>query len=154
LKNYVLLVLFTLLGLYTQYFFGLYALAIVLLLSVIISLNNDVDKLKKLFISCIVIIIIYLGTWGLFLYNQVKTVSNDYWIAPFNSEALVNTIIYFLNPQKLSECSLDLIDPQTYPWMSLIHGSINYETFFLIALLTIVFGIVLKKNIRWLSIIK
>ncbi|MDR3291187.1 MAG: glycosyltransferase family 39 protein [Methanobrevibacter sp.] len=147
-KNYALLILFTLLGLYTQYFCGIVASTIYLILLLVISLNNDIDKVKKLFISGIICIFVYLGTWGIYLFHQVKVISSDYWIAPFNSEALINTIIYFLNPLKLSESSVDLITPEEYGWLSLIQEIFNWETVIFLVLLTIVFGIIIKYTFK------
>ncbi|MDR1819221.1 MAG: glycosyltransferase family 39 protein [Methanobrevibacter sp.] len=114
-SNYILLALLTICGLYTQYFCAVALIAVYLVLLAYLSFNNDLNKIKKVFITATISVISFLP-WMHFVLNQTSTVVNQFWIGSFDSDTLIEYIWYFLSSLKFGESSWDLFDNHIVGW--------------------------------------
>ena len=98
LKSWLLLSIFSVLGVYTHYFSALSSVIIYLMLFIWILVNKQtslIDNLKKFFISILVGFILYIP-WIFPLLNQLKSVHEYFWIKSVTLDTLVNYFSYCL----------------------------------------------------------
>lgn len=87
-KSFFLYIFFAECGAYCQYWTA-FGLAINFALICIISIKKNIKNLSKSLISTLLGIILYLP-WAKVVISQVKTVSQDYWIAPITLRDFMN----------------------------------------------------------------
>ena len=87
LKSWILLAFFSVCGAYTHYFVAMASFVLYVSLFVHILLKNK-SELKNWFISVIFGIACFVP-WLFFLFDQVKSVSGDYWIEAVSFETFV-----------------------------------------------------------------
>ncbi|MDR2545663.1 MAG: glycosyltransferase family 39 protein [Methanobrevibacter sp.] len=132
LKEYALLIFFTICGIFTQYYCTVALFSGYFILFFWLSLKNDISKIKYLISSGLISAGIFIISWGLILVNQVKYVSNSFWIGSFDADTALHTIFYMLGNWKVGDT--------TY---TLINSPISWEAVIFIILITFCISMVL-----------
>ncbi|MDR1819832.1 MAG: glycosyltransferase family 39 protein [Methanobrevibacter sp.] len=125
LKEYALLIFFTICGIFTQYYCTVALFGGYFILFFWLSLKNDVSKIKYLILSGLISVGIFIVSWGSILVNQVKHVSNSFWIGSFDADTALHTVFYMLGNWKVGDT--------TY---TLINSPISWEAIIFIILIT------------------
>ncbi|WP_405264722.1 hypothetical protein [Methanobrevibacter sp.] len=94
IKSWLLFSVFVILGAYTHYFAAITSFTLYFFLFVNFIKDKNLQEIKKLLLSGIFCIIVYLP-WLLVLINQIKKVHNDYWIPQVTLQYLFDSIMYF-----------------------------------------------------------
>ncbi len=95
-KAWFVFTIFSICAIYTHYFTAISSIFIYLVLFVYLIFNNR-EKIKFWFLSAIVAFVSYLPWMGI-LFNQVSTVSNNYWIKPLGLSSLLDYFQFIFAP--------------------------------------------------------
>ena len=155
LKSWVLFTLFTLLGAYTHYYCAISSVVLYFLLLIYFYLDDNFTKgdIKKWFASVFVLIIGYLP-WTYILLNQVRNVTQGFWIPPIDFNAFLNLLSFYAN----STSEILMIISVIFIIVLLIIAIINIKqenntenNYILMGMLVFVFSLILGVIISLLS---
>lgn len=92
LKNWIMLSIFSVLGVYTIYMSAFSSIAIYIILFLYFIIK-DKSQIKNFFISCILNVVLYIP-WIIKLYRQTSQVHEDYWIELESLNQIINTYTF------------------------------------------------------------
>lgn len=92
LKNWVLLSIFSVSGVYTIYMFAFSSIVIYMILF-LYFIAREKSQIKNFFISCALNVLLY-APWILILYRQSSLVREDYWIKMESLNQIINTYTF------------------------------------------------------------
>ncbi|MDR3223003.1 MAG: hypothetical protein LBT66_04605 [Methanobrevibacter sp.] len=129
LKNWVLLIFFTLMAAYTHYYAGISSIFIFLLLLAWILLKNRI-YIKKYVYSVIILLLLYLpwiSVLGFLLINQWLDISSRIsWINPINLTTIINYMFQLVSEYGLHPVSKNLMITSLFNNLYFCNGIITF----------------------------
>jgi len=116
-KNYTVFVFIGALAAYTHYFCLIFIASIYLMMILYYSLRNNINEIKILFISILVLLILYTP-WLFIIFRQINGFSNI-WINNFDQQMALNFFMYLMNSNIIAETSWDLKSQSNVSWMTI-----------------------------------
>ncbi|MDR2874049.1 MAG: hypothetical protein LBV42_04855 [Methanobrevibacter sp.] len=130
-KNYLMLIILTLCGLFTQYYVGISIFCAYLMLLIWLILRNDLNRIKWLILSGIISAGIFIISWGPTLLNQIKYVSSSFWIGAFDITTILHALFYMLCNYKIGDTTYTLIN-SPIGWDSILLGLLIFTVIIMI----------------------
>lgn len=108
-RNWTVLTILTICSAYTHYFSAIASFVIYLILLFYIIRYNK-ELFKKWFISALIAVLAFLP-WIFVVFNQISTISNNYWIDPISLNTVISCFYYVLSPANIFIQANELLAP-------------------------------------------